>query len=72
MNKKKINVIPKNLITLAKRTNFTPCAIVCAHQSASMESAKIAYELNLINPFFIGNKKLILQEADSLNWDISN
>ena len=45
---------------------------VCAHHESSMDSSKQACELGLINPIFIGKKKLILKEADNLGWDIAN
>jgi len=67
-----ITKVPENLISLAKKTEFTPAAIVCAHQSFSMESAKKACDLNLINPIFIGKKNLINKEADLLKWKISD
>ena len=65
-------VAPENLIFLAQKTPNTPVAIVCAHHAASMDSAKQACDLSLINPTFIGNKELIQKEADRLNWNINN
>lgn len=63
-------IVPENLIFLAQKTPGIPVAIVCAHHSSSMESAKQALELGLINPVFIGKKDLIRNEADKLNWNI--
>ena len=37
-----------------------------------MESAKKSVELNLIEPFFIGDKNAINEKADKINWDISS
>ena len=65
-------IVPENLIFLAQKTPNIPVAIVCAHHASSMESAKKAADLNLINPTFIGKKKLIQKEADQLSWDINN
>jgi len=66
------NILPENLISLAKKKPSTPAAIVSAHQNITMESIKEAYNLNLIVPFFIGEKEKILKEAQTLNWDINN
>ena len=44
--------VPENLISLAKKTSQIPVGIVSAHQAAAMESAKKAFELNLIKPIF--------------------
>ena len=65
-------IVPENLIFLAKKTPNIPVAIVCAHHESSMDSAKQACELGLIDPIFIGKKKLIQKEADNLSWDITN
>ena len=64
--------VPENLISLAKKTSQMPVGIVSAHQAAAMESAKQAFELNLIIPIFIGDKNGIQEEASALNWDINN
>ena len=50
-------VVPINLINLAKKTSSVPVGIVCAHHESTMISAKQAYELNLIEPIFIGKKQ---------------
>ena len=65
-------VVPENLISLAKKTSQMPVGIVSAHQTAAMESAKKAFELNLIIPIFIGDKNGIQEEASALNWDINS
>ena len=64
--------VPENLISLAKKTSQIPVGIVSAHQEAAMESAKQAFELNLIKPIFIGNKSGIQEKAETLNWDIKS
>ena len=65
-------IVPENLIFLAKKTPNIPVAIVCAHHESSMDSSKQACKLGLIDPIFIGKKKLIQKEADNLSWDITN
>lgn len=65
-------IVPENLILLAQKTPNIPAAIICAHHTSSMESAKQACNLRLIDPKFIGKKQLIQKEADKLNWDIKN
>ena len=65
-------IVPENLISLAKKTSQIPVGIVSAHQAAAMESAKQAFELNLIKPIFIGNKSGIEEEARNLDWDINS
>ena len=65
-------IVPENLIFLAQKTPNIPVAIVCAHHTSSMKSAKQASDLGLINTTFIGKKDLIQKEADQLSWDISN
>ena len=72
MHIKKNNILPKNLVSLANETPPISVALVCADQNVAMESTKIAYELNLVNPIFIGNKNKILKEAEILNWNINN
>ena len=65
-------VVPTNLINLAKKTALIPVGIVCAHHESTMISAKQAYELSLIEPIFIGDKELIMGEANKLNWSIDS
>ena len=64
-------IVPENLIFLAQKTPNIPVAIVCAHHASSMESAKQASDLKLIDPTFVGKKELVQKEADKLNWDIN-
>jgi phosphate acetyltransferase len=63
--------IPKNLVSLAKKTPNIAAGIVCADHDSSMESAKNAVELNLIKPIFIGDKNAIKEKAEKFKWDIS-
>ena len=65
-------IVPENLIFLAQKTPKIPVAIVCAHHASTIESAKQACDLNLIEPIFIGEKTLITKEAANINWDIEN
>ncbi len=65
-------IVPESLIQLAKKTPKVPVAIVCAHQESVIESAKQAYDLNLIDPIFIGIKSQIINKAEKINWDIDN
>ena len=64
-------IVPENLISLAKNTPKIPVGIVCANHTASIESAKDACDMDLINPIFIGQENAIKKEADNLAWDIS-
>ena len=65
-------IVPENLISLAKKTPKIPVAIVCADHSSSIESAKEACDMDLIDPIFIGQAKAILQEAIKIDWNISS
>ena len=71
LSKLKANV-PKNLISLAKKTPKIPVAIVCANHSASINSAKEASNMDLIDPIFIGEKNIILEEANNGNLNHFN
>jgi phosphotransacetylase len=64
--------LPKNLVSLAKKTPNIAAGIVCANHDASIESAKKAVELNLIRPIFIGDKNEIIEKAKKFKWDISH
>ena len=63
-------IIPSNLVSLAKNTPAVASGIVCADHDTSMESAKKAFELNLIKPIFIGEKLAIKEKAKKFNWNI--
>ena len=62
---------PKSLLELAESLSPTPTAIVGAHGTLPMKSAKLAQEQNLISPVFVGNRIAILKLAEELHWDIS-
>ena len=51
--------IPNNLISVAKKTPGMTAGIVCADHDSSMDSAKKSVELDLIKPYFIGDKNAI-------------
>ena len=59
-------IVPKNLISLAKKTPEIPVGIVCANHPASIKSAKEAYDMSLIDPIFIGQENKIYEEAKKL------
>ena len=65
-------IVPENLIFLAKKTPNMPVAIVCAHHKSSMNSAKQACELGLIDPIFIGKKELDITQnvMNSFNKEV--
>jgi len=65
-------IVPQSLISLAKKTPKIPVGIVCANHSASIESAKEACDINLIDPIFIGQEDKIKEEANNISWDISS
>ena len=64
--------IPINLISVAKKTPGMTAGIVCANHDSSIDSAKKAVELDLINPVFIGDKNAIKDKAEQFKWDISS
>ena len=64
--------IPNNLISLAQSIAPMTAAVVCAHHKSAMESTKQAVEYRLIKPILIGNKKLICEEANKLDWDLNS
>ena len=65
-------IVPQSLISLAKKTPKISVGIVCANHSASIESAKEACDINLIDPIFIGQEDKIKEEANNISWDISS
>ena len=65
-------IVPESLISLAKKTPKIPVGIVCANHSATIESAKEACDINLIDPIFIGQENKIKEEANNISWDISS
>ena len=65
-------IVPESLISLAKKTPKIPVGIVCANHSASIESAKEACDINLIDPIFIGQEDRIKEEANNISWNINS
>ena len=65
-------VCPQNLLKIAKSKGTAKTVIVNAGKFVVMEATKQAVEANLIEPIFIGNKKIIEEHALNLKWNISN
>ena len=65
-------IVPENLLSLAKKTPKISVGIVCANHTASIESAKEACDINLIDPIFIGQENKIQEEVKNISWDISS
>ena len=64
-------ICPENLLKLAKKKGPIKVVIVNAGKAVSIESAKQAVDENLIDPIFIGDKKIIKKLADDIKWDVS-
>ena len=64
-------VCPEKLLKLAKTKGPVRVVIVNAGKAVSIESSKQAFEEGLIEPVFIGDKKVIETLASEINWDIS-
>jgi phosphate acetyltransferase len=64
-------VCPANLMALAKKHQPARTAIVRAGFPLPMQAAFTACKAGILVPVFIGEKKLIQQQAENLNWDIS-
>ena len=71
LSKKKI-ICPEQLLKLAKAKGPVKVVIVNAGKLASIESARQAVDKGLIDPIFVGDKKVINKIADDIKWDISN
>ena len=71
LSKKEI-ICPEQLLKLAKAKGPVKVVIVNAGKAVSIESAKQAVDEGLIDPIFIGDKKVIDKLADDIKWDISN
>ena len=65
-------VCPEQLIKLAKTKGPIKVVIVNAGKAVSIESTKQAVEEGLIDPIFIGDRKIIEGIAKDMNWDISS
>ena len=64
-------VCPEKLLKLAKTKGPVKIVIVNAGKAVSIESTKQAFDEGLIEPVFIGDKKVIETLASEINWDIS-
>ena len=63
---------PKSLLTKAKnRAKIAKVVIAFSHSKSAISGAKQAFDLNLIEPIFVGPKDQIEKQAISLSWDIS-
>ncbi len=70
LSKKEI-ICPNNLLQLAKKKGPAKAVIVNAGKKVAIESAKQAFENNLIIPVFVGDKTIITNVAKEIGWDIS-
>ena len=66
-----MNAIPEDLKNKALETPNIPAAVVCPNQESVLSAVKESFDLNLINPILIGNKKKINETASKINLDIS-
>ena len=64
-------VCPEKLLKLAKTKGPVKVVIVNAGKAVSIESTKQAFDEGLIEPVFIGDKKVIEKLASEIKWDIS-
>ena len=64
-------VCPEKLLKLAKTKGRVKVVIVNAGKAVSIESTKQAFNKGLIEPVFIGDKKVIKTLASEIKWDIS-
>ena len=70
LSKKEI-ICPEQLLKLAKAKGPVKVVIVNAGKAVSIESAKQAVDESLIDPIFVGDKKVIEKLASDIKWDIS-
>ena len=64
-------ICPEKLLNLAKTKGPVKVVIVNAGKAVSIESTKQAFDEGLIEPVFIGDKKIIEKLANEIKWDIS-
>ena len=64
-------VCPENLLKLAKTKGPVKVVIVNAGKAVSIESTKQAFAEGIIEPIFIGDRKIIDTLASDIKWDIS-
>ena len=62
---------PEYLLQLAADLPPTPTALVGAHASLPLESAKLGFEKGLITPVLVGEEVTIRKTANRIDWDIS-
>ncbi len=65
-------LIPTKLINLARSAKKVKASIISPENNIVMVSTRDATLDSLIEPIFIGNKKIIQKEADKIEWDIKN
>ncbi|MDC1151738.1 bifunctional enoyl-CoA hydratase/phosphate acetyltransferase [Pelagibacteraceae bacterium] len=70
LSKKEI-ICPEQLLKLAKAKGPVKVVIVNAGKAVSIESAKQAVDEGLIDPIFVGDKKVMEKLANDIKWDIS-
>ena len=71
MLSKKDIVCPQNLLKLAKAKGVVKVVIVNAGKKIVIEATKQAVDEGLIEPVFVGKKKIIEKYALDLKWNIS-
>ena len=71
LSKKEI-ICPEKLLKLAKTKGPVKVVIVNAGKAVSIESTKQAVDEGLIDPVFVGDKKVIDKLASDINWDIAS
>ena len=64
-------ICPEKLLKLAKTKGPVKVVVVNAGKAVSIESTKQAFDEGLIEPVFIGDKKIIEKLAKEIKWDIS-
>ena len=64
-------VCPAGLLKRAQDLPSPRVAIARAGSALPMEAAKEAFEANIMQPVFVGERDMIEAEAAKLNWDIS-
>ena len=64
-------VCPPGLLKRAQEEPSPRVAIARAGSALPMQAAKEAFEANIMQPIFIGERDQIEAEAEKLNWDIS-
>jgi phosphate acetyltransferase len=64
-------ICPEKLLKIAKTKGPVKVVIVNAGKAVSIESTKQAFDEGLIEPVFIGDKKVIETLASEIKWDIS-